>query len=261
MVKTKVGTHSVEMYDAIDELPIVRFHKYQKMLLLDAGIGADIAAFDKRLETARRFLMAGKNDDAEKELQNLRQCVFFIQNEISPSLRAFAALVKSIDGKEYTDISEAGIDKIMKALEELPYGKVAKRLAEFKKKIDSELEVYFPALFDASEVKEYYDILRKRTLEILMGIARGDENPGASPVVEKITTELYTYAHPKEFAGSEGAEVQFDRQFENLCLALSAQLHIAPKECTVLEFYNAFDYLQDKARREERAAKEARRKR
>ena len=26
----KIGKHSVEFYDAIDELPIVRFHKYQK---------------------------------------------------------------------------------------------------------------------------------------------------------------------------------------------------------------------------------------
>lgn len=261
MVTLKIGTHTVEMYDSIDELPVVRFHKYQKMLMLDAGIGADIAALDKRLETARRFLVAGKNEDAEKELNNLRQCVFFIQNELSPAHRAFAALVKSIDGREYNDLSDAGITATLKAINDAPAGKIAEGLASVKKKIDSELTLYFPSLFDASEVKEYFDILRRRTLAVLMGIARGEEAPGDTPQVDKLTTELMTYAHPKEFAGSEGTEVQFDRQFENLCLALSAQLHIVPKECTVLEFYNAFDYLQDRARREEQAAKEARRRR
>ncbi|MGF2526095.1 hypothetical protein ACQUW0_27690, partial [Ralstonia pseudosolanacearum] len=50
MVTVKIGKHTVEMYDTIEELPIVRFHKYQKLLLIDAGIGADIVAFDQRIE-------------------------------------------------------------------------------------------------------------------------------------------------------------------------------------------------------------------
>ena len=57
------------------------------------------------------------------------------------------------------------------------------------------------------------------------------------------------------FAGSEGVEVQYDRQFENLCLVLSEQLHVKPKEYTVMEFYNAFDFVQERARKAERAQK------
>ena len=49
MVTIKIGTHDVEMYDSIDELPIIRFHKYQKLLLVDSGIGADINSFDQRI--------------------------------------------------------------------------------------------------------------------------------------------------------------------------------------------------------------------
>ena len=56
MVTTKIGKHTVEMHDTIEELPVVRFHKYQKLLLIDAGVGADITAFDQRLEKARLFL-------------------------------------------------------------------------------------------------------------------------------------------------------------------------------------------------------------
>lgn len=115
--------------------------------------------------------------------------------------------------------------------------------------------LYFPSIFNDSEVKEYYDILRKRTLEVLRGIAEGKENPAGTEVVDKLTTLLVTYSNPKTFSGSESVEIQFDRQFEDLCLALSEQLHVEPKKYTVLEFYNAFDFIQEKAKRAERAQK------
>ena len=117
--------------------------------------------------------------------------------------------------------------------------------------------LYFPALFNDSEVKEFYDILRKRTLAILQGIVDGEVDPGKTDAVEKLTTALMTYSHPKLFTGSEGVEVQFDRQFENLCLVLSEQLHVDPKKYTVLEFYNAFDFVNERAQKAERAHKRA----
>ena len=115
--------------------------------------------------------------------------------------------------------------------------------------------LYFPALFNDSEVKEYYDILKKRTLEILKGIVAGETAPDKSQIVEKLTTALITYSNPKLFTGSDGVEVQFERQFENLCLVLSEQLHVEPKKYTVLEFYNAFDFVKERAKVQERAQK------
>ena len=50
-------------------------------------------------------------------------------------------------------------------------------------------------------------------------------------------------------------EIRQDREFENLCLALSEQLHVKPKEYTVLEFYNAFDFLKERARKADNAKK------
>ena len=115
--------------------------------------------------------------------------------------------------------------------------------------------MYFPSLFNDSDVKEYYDLLRKRTLEILNGIVAGKDNPDATEIVEKLTTELITYSNPKVFTGSNGLEIQFDRQFENLCLVLSEQLHVEPKKYTVLEFYNAFDFVKERQKQMERAQK------
>lgn len=255
MVTFQIGQHRVEIYDDIAELPIARFHKYQKMLLVDAGVGADITAFDQRIEKMRRFLMAGKPDKAQQELENLRQCVFLIQNEISPQHRAFATLVTKIDGKECTDISDDALNKIVEMLADAPISEVTANFLAVKKKIDAELMLYFPQLFNDSTIKEYYDLLKKRAQAILNGIIDGLPDPAATQAVEELTTALVTFSNPKIFAGSDGVEVQFDRQYENLCLMLSEQLHVDPKQYTVLEFYNAFDFIQQRARKAEQASK------
>ena len=255
MVTAKIGKHTVEFYDTIEELPIVRFHKYQKLLLVDAGVGSDIAAFDQRLLKAREFIAAQKPEQAQQELENLRQCVFMIQSELSPKHLAFAALVFAIDGVQCVDISDDGLRKVYELFAETPEQDLTAELEAVKKKIDGELMLYFPALFNDSDVKEYYDLLRKRTLEILNGIVAGVTDPGASEIVSKLTTALITYSNPKLFTGSDGVEIQFERQFENLCLVLSEQLHVEPKKYTVLEFYNAFEFVKERAKQAERAQK------
>ena len=257
MVTAKIGKHTVEFYDTIEELPIVRFHKYQKLLLVDAGIGSDIAAFDQRIEKTRRFLMAGKPEQAQQELENMRQCVFLIQSGVNPKHRAFAVLVTKIDGQDCTDIGDDALAAITEKLNDVPESELTAQLEAVKKKIDRELTLYFPALFNDSDVKEYYDLLRKRTLEILNGIVAGVDDPAGAEIVDKLTTALITYSNPKLFTGSDGVEIQFERQFENLCLMLSEQLHVEPKKYTVLEFYNAFDFVKERAKQAERAQKRA----
>lgn len=255
MVTAKIGKHTVEYYDTIEELPVVRFHKYQKLLLVDAGVGATITDFDQRIEKARRFIVAGKPEQAQRELENLRQCVYLIQTGISPKHRAFAAFVTKIDGKECNDLSDDGLVAVTAMLNDAPESELTARLDAVKKKIDGELMLYFPSIFNDSSVKEYYDLLRKRTLEILLGIAEGKENPASTEIVEKLTTAIITYSNPKIFSGADSVEIQFERQFENLCLALSEQLHVEPKKYTVLEFYNAFDFVKERARQFENAQK------
>ena len=257
MVKVKIGKHEVEMYNTIDELPIVRFHKYQKLLLVDAGVGSDIAGFDQKLEKAKRFIASEKPEQAMQELENLRQGVFMIQNETSPKHKSFAALVTKVDGKEF-GVTDAELDEITAILNDVPVGELTDQLDSVKKKIDTELMLYFPRLFNDADVKEYYDLLKKRTLEVLKGIVEGLKEPMQSEAVEKLTTMLITYSNPKMFSGPESVEIQFDRQFENLCLVLSEQLHVKPKEYSVMEFYNAFDFVQERANEAQRKAQNRR---
>ena len=131
---TRIGKHEVEVYDSIETLPMVRFHKFQKCALIDSGVGGDIAAFDQRIEKARRYLMAGKSDKAQTELENLRQCVFLVQSELNPKHLAFAVMVSKIDGKECSDLTDDGLRRTLALLDDCPADEVTATLAAVKKK-------------------------------------------------------------------------------------------------------------------------------
>lgn len=243
MKTTKIGNLEVELYDAIDELPIARFHAYNKALLIDAGIGSDLADWDTHIEKTIRFIRVGKPDLAEKELDNLRQNVYFVQTDMSPRYLAFCALVRKVNGTEYNDLSPDGLAKVLELFKDTPNGELTAQLEAVKKKIDEELQLYFPKSFDDATVKEYYDQLKQRTLLMLDAIIQGDESDKRAEI-DDITTLLLTYTKPQSFSGSDSMEIQYDKQFENMCLMLSQHLHVNPKTFTVLEYYNAFEYIK-----------------
>lgn len=244
MRKVKIGKHDVELFDSIDELPMSRFHKYNKMLLIDAGIGSDLSDFDARIEKARVYCSTKAPELALMELDNLRQTVYFIQSELSPKHLAFCILVKSIDGKENDDLSIEGLQKTLEKFADLPNNDLTAQMEAVKKKIDEELQTYFPTLFDDATIKEYYDDLKKRTILMLQTIING-ETEGVQAQIDKLTVALITYNKPNVFSGSDNLEIQHDKSFENMCLLISQKLHVDAKKQTVLEFYNAFEYIKE----------------
>lgn len=239
----------VELYDAIEDLPIMRFHKYNKMLLVDAGIGSDLADFDKHIEKAIRYAHSKTPQLAAVELENLRQNVYFIQSEISPRYLAFAVLVKSIDGKPCNDLSDDGLQKIVDLFADVPNAELTAHLEAVKKKIDEELRLYFPRLFDDAALKEYFDQLKERTVILLRTIIAGEATKEDAKRIDEITAELITYFNPQSFSGADSVEIRYDKQFENMCLILSQNLHVDSKRFTVLEYYNAFEYVKEQARK------------
>lgn len=252
MRNIKLAGMDVELYDAIEELPILRFHKYNKMLLVDAGVGSDLADFDRHIEKAVIYTKTNKPSLAATELENMRQNVYFIQSNISPRYMAFAVLVKSVNGKPCNDLSDDGLRKVIDMFAEVPNNELTAQLDAVKKKIDEELRLYFPRLFDDSTLKEYYDQLRRRTMIVLNTIIRGEATEAEQKEVDDITAALITYFNPQSYGGSDNTEIKYDRQFENMCLLLSQNLHVRAKEYTVLEYYNAFEYLKDEAKKAQR---------
>lgn len=240
MKKGKVNKHTVEIYDSIDELPIQRFHKYNKYLLIDSGVGSDLQDVLSHIDRAKIYIKSNPAM-AVTELENMRQSIYLVADELSPKYMAFAALVHKIDGEEITDISDAGLKRVLEILSEAKKGWLDGVLNSVKKKIDRELNLYFPGKFDDATQKEYYDHLRQLTIHRLDEIITG---ASTEELCKEIEIRMVLLAKPRVFWGAKSAEIEYDKQFEEMCLILTHNLQVQPYSMTVLQFYNAFDYLK-----------------
>lgn len=252
METMKIGAHTVQVYNSIEDLPILRYHKFVKCLLVDAGVGADISAVDRHLYKARTYVAAARNELAQAELDNLRQCIMFVANNITPKLTAFAALVAEIDGKPQTDITDEGLRKVSEMLQMSTVREIDDAIENQKKKIDAELKIYFADLFDDEADKEFFDLLKVRTLEILRGITNGDPDTNK---IEMLTRQLMLHVKPKTFFGKDNAEVKFDKNFEKICIVLSEYTNANVKSLTVSEFYSLYEYTKEKIKQMQKQSK------
>lgn len=251
-----LNNHEVKMYNSIDEMPIINFQKYNKFLIIDAGLGSDIDSIDEHLVNLAKLIKLNK-DKAQQELQNLRQTMHLIISGISPQHLAFTALIKSIDGKELEDFSDENLKSILDKLKGTKHSLIISILQSVKKKLSSELEVYFPNEFSSSRDREVYDKLKQHTLLQLESIANGTNN---ADKIAEIDAMLFNLHKPKSFYGNTSVEIKYDKQFETACMIISQKASMNAKSMTVLEFYNTLNNLSKQAEAEAKAYKKARRK-
>lgn len=251
MKTIKLRGKEIRLYDSIDEMPIVNFQKYNKYILLDTGLGSDIESVDEHIVNLAKLI---KTDlvKATQELQNLRQNMHMIVSEISPKYMAFAALIHSIDGKVLENLSDDNLKQVIYELREIKHSVITEFLIWVKKKLDTELETYFPSDFNNAKQKELYDKLKQRTIIILHGIIEGKNT---SEEVAEIDSHLFSLHKPKSFIGPESAEVKCDKQFETSCMIISQKTGMKAKEMTVLEFYSALSNIEKQAEAEAKAYK------
>lgn len=111
----------VKFFDTPETMPMRRYQRFNKFLMIENEVGSDFADFDKRSQKAISFLKQGLVKEALQELQNRRQLVYNAFTEYSPKDRALAILVHSIDGVEYKDFSKSGLDAILDRLNEIEF--------------------------------------------------------------------------------------------------------------------------------------------
>lgn len=242
-----INNKVVKVYDSIDEMPIINFQKYNKYLLIDSGIGSDSDDIDAHIVKIAKYIKANDNKKALQELQNMRQNIYMVNSEISPKYLAFAALIHSVDGKEVNDLSDSGLKKLLQDLKEVKHSKVIDFLLWLKKKVTSELEIYFPGDFVNPKEKEAYDKLRVRTLLVLDSVINDTDN---SEQIEAIDIMMLNMHTPKIYIGSESVEVKYDKQFESTCLLIAQKTNMDARKMTVLQFYNAIDNIKAQAEAE-----------
>lgn len=247
-----INNKIIRVYDSIDEMPIINFQKYNKYLLIDSGIGSDADDIDAHIIKIAKLIKANNDKKALQELQNMRQNMYMVNNEISPKYLAFAALIHSIDGKEVNDLSDDGLKKLLEDLKSIKHSKVIDFLLWIKKKVTNELETYFPGDFVNPKEKEAYDKLKNRTLLVLDTIINDNDNTEQIELIDAMMLNMHT---PKAFIGSDSVEVKYDKQFESTCLLIAQKTSMDAKKMTVLQFYNAIDNIKAQAEAESKSLK------
>lgn len=116
-------------------------------------------------------------------------------------------------------------------------------MASSKKKLDSELEIYFPAFFGTDV--EYIDKLREfelLKLQKYLGEAVDDK-------LLKVYEYFLKINAPKIFNpfDADCILIENDRQFEDICNTIFDDLKQDIKEKSVYEFYSTISYLEKKA--------------
>lgn len=246
-----INNKKLVMYDSIEELPIINFQKYNKYLLIDAGIGSDVNDIDQHISKIAKYIKSDKTL-AMQELQNMRQNMFMIASGISPKYLAFAALIHSVDDKKVEDLSDENLKAVLESLRAVKHSWLINLLAEIKKKIQAELELYFPQEFINAKEKEAYDRLKSRTLLVLERVTKGKDT---SSEINSIDDYLFNLHKPKSFAGNESVEIKYDKQFESMCLIISQKSNQDARCMTVLQFYSSLENIKAQLEAENKAYK------
>ena len=131
------GKHVIKLYDSVDELPIGAYQRYNKFLLIDAGIGSSIDDFDAHIVKLARLIGNNEREKAVQELRNMRRNLYMINANISPKYMAFAALVYSIDGQKIEAVSDDDYSELLTKIQEMPHSLLTKTLDWLKKKLQT----------------------------------------------------------------------------------------------------------------------------
>lgn len=238
MIERTVGGHKLVFYDSVEDLPIVQFHRYSKFLLVESGIGDNINDIDKHITKIINFF--GDRKKMQQELMNLRQCLYIIATEQDIHNKATLCLVRSVDGKDWTDFSDSGLDQLYKLVNGASVRELDSVAAKVRDAIDENLIQYFPKVFEDSLQKNYVDLLRKRALLQIASIVKEEDN---SAEIEQVNKGIYRMQVPKGFMGQDSEEVRFDKQFEDMCLLMAKEFGGGIKRYTTMEFYTAFERL------------------
>lgn len=116
MKTIELNNAKLVLYSSIKELPQSRYRTMQHYLLHDSGIGNTMADIDRHLNNSIVFLSNSKTAECKTELANLRYSFYSMINGIDYKTKAFACLVKEIDGVLYDDITADGLNTAVEAI-------------------------------------------------------------------------------------------------------------------------------------------------
>jgi hypothetical protein len=154
MKDININGHDIEMYDSIEEMPIVRYNSFNRYSIIDSGLGNTFADVDQKISETIGLLNSDQKEKAVQSLLNMRNTYYFMFENIDPKCSSFICMIKSIDGKPNDDISENGILKTREILmrTKITRAMMITLLGELKKKLIVSLKSIFQNLLTNRKV-------------------------------------------------------------------------------------------------------------
>ena len=154
MTDININGHDIEMYDSIEEMPIVRYNSFNRYSIIDSGLGNTFADVDQKISETIGLLNSDQKEKAVQSLLNMRNTYYFMFENIDPKCSSFICMIKSIDGKPNDDISENGILKTREILmrTKITRAMMITLLGELKKKLIVSLKSIFQNLLTNRKV-------------------------------------------------------------------------------------------------------------
>lgn len=121
-----------------------------------------------------------------------------------------------------------------------------------KKKIESELYVYFPQYFENAKEKDKIAKILNLLRAKLQFIETLQDNTSE---VKALEDKLDVAEKPMSFEGKKSVEIEYDKQFESTCLLISQRAKQNPRVMTVLQFYSTLNHVETQLKAEQRAYK------
>lgn len=245
MIIDKIGGHTIERYNSIENLPIPRFMNFNRLLMLDSGIGSDHESIDKHDMKIIMFAQKGDMDKVIQEVMNRNQCQKFIMDHVSPKNMSYAVTVHSIDGDIQYDYSDDSCKRIVERLGSwgTTQSWLGAAIESLRKKLEAELDDYFPGRFDSPDIKEMYSKRKKRT-QLLLNIILNKASETVNAEIEKIDDYLYKLINPMNYAGQRGAESKYITAYEEMSFILSQHTNQLPKKMTTMEYFQAWEIVK-----------------
>lgn len=143
MKEIVIGRHKVRIYESAEDMPVVRWNKMNKLMMLDSGIGSDMMALEAKVTRIQRLVESGNTEDASVELDNMKSAFRIMNAGVNPRSMAFAVLVHDVDGELCDDMSDEGLNGVIAKLDELTQREARSVTGMVKKKFQEKCRRYF----------------------------------------------------------------------------------------------------------------------
>lgn len=245
---TTENNNTIKYWTDSKEMPIGRYAKLQKFLLVKTGIGDTIDDVSAHYTKLFSYLAHEKNAEARTEAENLFYNHYAILNNEDFIAYAFAAHVHSIDGVQYDDISDDGLQVVIEKLKEtgISYGEVESIVMDTKKKIVAELQLYFPKILDPTEDYQFYQLLTQ--LILLKCDALVSENPEETnkEKIEAIEAEILMLSPPMNFRSEDENSkiIELEKYYAALTALIESNGTPHAGRLPVFDFFARIDFIK-----------------